>query len=516
MSKVRLGIRSQLIAGIVIATLAGMGLVGLFSIVAIERISLYWKVNEAERIVAMVRVFQRSSGAFVQDSFRHSAAALRAAGVDAYEFTDYSGKVLEKYGILPSQAGEEVSYSADMRVSNIGAGRFTGSGNLLYITTTFRDNIGAVSGALAFTVSLSAVKEQTAEVRRLLLIFAFFDSVIVVGLGVYFLSRSITSPILALTATATRIAGGSLGERVDTLADNEIGSLANAFNVMADKVEAEIKALERLNAELVSTQEALLRTSTLAAIGNLAAGIAHEIGNPLGALSGYLDILRAGAKDEDEEREVIRRAISELGRIDAIVRDFLDVSRPPKAAQAPVEINLIVTEAVTMVEAHPAFADVKTELRLMDALPQVMIDDGKLRQVFINLLLNAAESMRAMTGMKKVIVETSLLKRQAEADGRLRALRRKDDRFLGIIDEQEKEYLLVRFADTGTGISEEDTGRIFEPFFTTKGSGGGTGLGLFVSHSIIRAYGGDITVASRPGEGALFTVMLPVETMGGQ
>lgn len=513
MPKVQLGIRAQLIAGIVIATLAGMGLVGLFSIIAIERMSLYGKVNEAERLVAVVRVFQRSSGVLAQDSFRHSAAALKAAGVSAYEFTDGAGKVMEKSGLMPSDTGEELSHSADMRVGSIGAGRFKGLGDLLLVTSTFRDNAGMASGALAFTVSLSEVKEQAAEIRRLLIIFAFFDSVIVIGLGVYFLSRSITSPILALTAAATRIAGGSLDERVDNLADNEIGSLAQSFNVMADKVEAEIKALERLNAELVSTQEELLRSSTLAAIGNLAAGIAHEVGNPLGALSGYLDILKAGAADKDEEREVIRRAISELGRIDVIVRDFLDVSRPPRPQLAPVDVNLIVKEAVLMAQAHPAFANVDIEMRLMDALPRVTIDDGKLRQVFINLLLNAAESMRAITGRRTVLVETSLLKRQVDAAGKLRALRRKDDRFLGTVDELEKEYLSVGFADTGAGISEEDAGRIFEPFFTTKGAGG-TGLGLFVSHSIIRAYGGDITVASKPGEGALFTVMLPVSHSG--
>lgn len=513
MPKIQLGIRSQLLAGIVIATLAGMGLVGLFSVIAIERISLYWKVNEADRLVAMVRVFQRSSGMPGQDSFRRTAEALRSAGIEAYEFTDYTGKVIEKAGVLPSDTGEDISYSSDLRIKSIGTSRFMGLGEQLYITTQFRDNMGVKSGSLAFTVSLKALKEQMAEVSRLLLIFALFDSVIVVGLGVFFLSRSITSPILALTATAARIANGSLGERVAALADNEIGSLANAFNVMADKVEAEINALERLNNELVSTQAQLLRTSTLAAIGNLAAGIAHEVGNPLGALSGYLDILKAGATDEDEEREVIRRAISELGRIDAIVRDFLDVSRPPKAALSPIDVNHVVTEAAAMVEAHPVFADVKVNINLTDGLPQVMIDDGKLRQVFINLLLNAAESMRTKPGVKNVVVETLLLKRPVEAAGKSRALRRKDDRFLGMVDEPEKSYLAMRFTDAGSGISEDDATRLFEPFFTTKGASG-TGLGLFVSYSIIKAYGGDITVVSKTGEGAAFTVMLPVENVG--
>lgn len=509
MPKAQLGIRSQLIAGIVIATLAGMGLVGLFSIIAIERISLYWKVNEAHRIVEMVRVFQRSSGPFAdQDAFKHAAAALKAAGVEAYEFTGRDSRVFERSGALPDEEGTDVSYSADMRVSSIGAGPFKGLGTMLYVIAPLHDNAGLVSGRLAFTVSMNELRRQTAEVRRLLFFFALFDSFIVIGLGVYFLSRSITSPIRALTAAATRISGGSLGERVKVKADNEIGSLAGSFNVMADKLEAEIKALERLNAELVSTQEELLRTSTLAAIGNLAAGIAHEVGNPLGALSGYLDILRRGATDEAEEREVVSRAISELGRIDAIVRDFLDVSRPPKASETPVEINSVVTEAVSTAQAHPAFTGVKTEMRLAEALPSLMMDDGKLRQVFINLLLNAAESMRTVSGAKTVVVSTALLKRQCDASGRMTALRRKDDRFLGKGGERVREFISVSFADIGSGISESDAARVFEPFFTTKGALG-TGLGLFVSHSIIKAYGGDIAVSSGPGAGATFTVMLP-------
>lgn len=511
MPKAQLGIRSQLIAGIVIATLAGMGLVGLFSIIAVERISLYWKVNEAQRIVAMVRVFQRSSGVFGnQDAYKHAAAALNAAGVEAYEFTAHDGRVLERSGVLPKEEGTDVSYSADMRVRSIGAGPFKGLGRILYVTAPFHDSAGMVSGKFAFTVSMSEVRSQTAEVRRLLLIFALVDSIIVIGLGVYFLSRSITSPIRALTAAATRISGGSLGERVKVEADNEIGSLSKSFNIMADKLEAEIKALERLNAELVTTQEELLRTSTLAAIGNLAAGIAHEVGNPLGALSGYMDILRRGAADEAEETEVVSRAISELGRIDVIVRDFLDVSRPPKASKTPVEINPVVTEAVSTAQAHPAFTGVKVEMRLTEGLPLLTIDDGKLRQVFINLLLNAAESMRGISGAKTVAVATMLSMGQADAPGRMTALRRKDDRFLGKGGELEKEFIAVSFTDTGSGIRESDAARVFEPFFTTKGEGG-TGLGLFVSHSIIKAYGGDIVVTSGQGAGTTFTVMLPAE-----
>lgn len=510
MPKKPLGIRSQLIAGIVITTIAGMGLIGLFSVIAVERMSVYWKAAEAEKLVRVVRVYFRASGGFNNpESGRVAATALKEAGVEAFELTDPAGRSWASSGALGLEEGEEIFDSAEVSVRRVGAGWLYGPGRLLYVSAPLTDSHGVRGGRLAFSVSLRDMRQETAGIRRLLLIYALFDSFIIIGLGVYFLSRSITIPIRALTAAATRIAGGSLGERVRVQADNEIGSLAQSFNVMADKLEAEIMALERVNAELVSTQGELLRSTTLAAIGNLAAGIAHEVGNPLGALSGYLDILRRGATDKEEEDEILRRAIAELGRIDAIVRDFLDVSRPPSAAKTPVDLNGVALEAVAAASVHPAFAGVKTETYLKDVLPLVAMDEGKLRQVFVNLLLNAAQSMQDTGGVKTVTVETSAEIRLADAVMQPKTLRRKEDRFLGRAERLEKEYVTISFADRGAGISEQDVARIFEPFFTTKG--GGTGLGLFVSHSIVKAYGGEIIVQSRPGQGSTFTVVLPAD-----
>ncbi|MBI5561247.1 MAG: HAMP domain-containing protein [Deltaproteobacteria bacterium] len=507
--KFRIGIRFQLIAGIVITTAAGMGLIGLFSIIAVERSAVYWKSGEAERVVKVLRVAQRGSGGFSNpDAYRYAAAALKQAGAAAIEMSDPSGKVIIREGALPAGEGEELPYGADVRIRRIGAGWLRGPGLLLYVTAPL-DGAGARGARLSFTVSLAGIREETAGVRRFLLVYAVVDSLIIIGLGVYFLSRSIITPIRALTAAATRIAGGSLGERVREDVDNEIGSLAMSFNVMADKLEAEIKTLERVNAELVAAQAELLRSSTLAAIGNLAAGIAHEVGNPLGALSGYIDILKRGGSGRDEEQEVLGRAAAELGRIDAIVRDFLDVSRPPRTPKTPVDVNRVVAEAVSAVAAHPAFAGARADMKLTEGLPLVMIDRDRMRQVFMNLLLNAAQSMAAVDGARAVTVATSLERRPADEERGLRPLRRKDDRFLGASGVHEKEYAAVSFTDRGVGISAEDAGRIFEPFFTTKGPGGGTGLGLFVSHSIVKAYGGEITVASKPGEGSTFTVILP-------
>ena len=280
---------------------------------------------------------------------------------------------------------------------------------------------------------------------------------------------------------------------------------------MAERLEAEIKSLERVNLELVSTQEELLRSSTLAAVGRLAAGIAHEIGNPLGAVRGYLDILSKGLPAGGEDKEMAERASKEVERIDSIVREFLDIARPSKKPSVPVDVNRVVEETVSAVALHRDFSGVKTRLSLADGLPAVAIDEGKLRQVFMNLLLNAAQSMEgagegaAADGERFVLVRTSA-ERRSEAP---RHGRRKDDPFVEGAFQAEKEFVVIRFTDTGSGVSVEDAEKIFDPFYTTKEVGKGSGLGLFISQSIIKTYGGRISFEQADSTGSTFTVTLP-------
>ncbi|CAG0950984.1 partial Signal transduction histidine-protein kinase AtoS, partial [Anaerolineae bacterium] len=277
------------------------------------------------------------------------------------------------------------------------------------------------------------------------------------------------------------------------------GSLAASFNSMAERLEDEIKSLERVNLELTTAQDELLRNSTLAAVGRLAAGIAHEIGNPLGALNGYIDILSRGGLEAAEEKEIIARAARESDRIDSIVRDFLEVARPARRPAFPVDVNSLVKETLEGLLVRVDFQGVETGLELSQ-VPHVMADEGKLRQVFSNILINAAQSMDGMD-RKTITVETASEERPVP----VKAGRRKGD-----VPAEKKfgQYVLVSVKDNGTGVCPADSARIFDPFFTTKEVGKGTGLGLFVSQSIIKAYGGEITLKSG-GAGSVFTVVLP-------
>lgn len=492
------GIRFQLIAGIVLVTLASIGLIGLLSIKIIENSAIYWKITESEKIVRIIRsAFNGKNG----PEYARIESALKAAGVSSFRLNGTDGKPVSSSGSI-TDAGGELIPSDGMTVKRLGGGWFKGPGDSLYVLAPLASR-GKTGETVEFMVPLGDIGEDMANVRKFLFFYALLDSFIIISFGVYFLSRSIISPLKKLNEAATRIAGGKLFERAQVSVDNEIGSLASSFNTMAERLELEIKTLERLNIELMTAQEELLRSSTLASVGRLAAGIAHEIGNPLGAVNGYLDILDKGLDDKAGEKEIIARTMKEVSRIDAIVREFLDISRPPKKPAPPVDINRVVEDALGSAAAHRDFDGVKTELLLSENIPPASIDEGKLRQVLFNLIMNAAHSMER-TETKVITIETGTEMRPYE---RRKKRRRDDPPVLNAVG-REKEYVYIKVTDNGSGIREDDLIRIFDPFFTTKEVGRGTGLGLFVSQSIIKAYGGEIGVRSGGG-GSVFTVSLP-------
>ena len=226
-----------------------------------------------------------------------------------------------------------------------------------------------------------------------------------------------------------------------------------------------------------------LESSRIEAIQQLASGVAHEIGNPLNALSLNLDLLaRDLRKEPDPDRRArlladVETAKREVKRIDAINRGFLNALRPVKPVLKPG--NLADPLKATLEELKPRFADraIRVALDLPSALPSVIFDEGQLQQVFFNLIKNALEAM-------------------------------KDGGALAIAIDVTDAEVAISFRDTGSGIPAADLGRLFEPYHTTKGELG-NGLGLMMCRRIVRAHGGEIDVESKEGEGTRFTVRLP-------
>ncbi len=507
-----LGIRGRLIAGIAVTTLAGIGLVGIISIKMIESNALYLKARQAGVIVKFVRSAVRTSDNDPMQAIRSVSLAFKDLNIRDYELKDSAGRALLKAGQTAEAEGRYVEGENDIRIKRIGGTILTGPGTHILVSAPLGWGSGR-GGEIRFLYSLEDITGEVLSARRFIVIYALVDSAIIIAFGVILLSGAVIKPIQSLKSAAERIAGGNLDERVMLApkgaddSTNEVISLARSFNTMAERLSGEIKTLERVNRELLATQEELLRSRTLAAVGSLAAGIAHEIGNPLGAIKGYLDVLKKGHIPSEEDREFIGRATKEAMRIDAIVREFLQIARPIKAASAMVDVNSVVEEVVSTISVSEAFAGIKTRLNLEKGAPAVMIEEGKLRQVFLNLLINAAHSMKEASE-RTVTIETGIEKKAPEAGF---ANRRRDDAAIAELQRPfvEREYVFISFSDTGCGIGGEDMKKVFDPFFSTKEPGAGTGLGLFMSQGIIKAYGGEIRLDSFIGQGSKFTVLLP-------
>jgi signal transduction histidine kinase len=279
------------------------------------------------------------------------------------------------------------------------------------------------------------------------------------------------------------------------------------------------------NKQLKQTQEELIRTEKLASIGRFAAGVAHEVGNPLGAIFGYTSILEKEGIDREEARDYLKRIEKEIERINRIVRELLDYARPSKLEIREVDVNKVVENTLSLLSYQKNFRNIETQLELQLDLPVVMGDESQLSQVFINIVLNAIDAMPT-GGTLRIRTEEYLIENSfADPMPLLGPPRRKGDP-----DESDYSHIRkinplsvmlmkfsrgdrvvkARISDTGVGIKKEDLERIFDPFFTTKDPDKGTGLGLSISLRIVESMGGEMRVESEVGKGSAFEIYFPI------
>jgi signal transduction histidine kinase len=261
------------------------------------------------------------------------------------------------------------------------------------------------------------------------------------------------------------------------------------------KLQATVASLEKANIELKNTQREMISAEKLASVGRLAAGIAHEIGNPIGIVLGYLDMIQQGGLDAADQADFLKRTEDEVQRISAIIRQLLDLARPKDRKNEAVSVNAVIGDIVDVMQSQPVMNDIRIVVRLDAIDDAVWGNDDRLRQVFLNLLLNAADAIHAGKGVenRQIMIQTS------NADS---------------VDAAPSSLLQIRFTDSGDGIESDMLQNIFDPFYTTKEPGKGTGLGLSVSYMIIEGMGGTIRAQSEPGQGATFSIQLPVMEEG--
>lgn len=233
------------------------------------------------------------------------------------------------------------------------------------------------------------------------------------------------------------------------------------------------KKLEETHLQLVSSEK-------MASLGKLAAGIAHEINNPLGGILIYSSLLMEDLPEGDPKRNDLSRIVQEASRCKEIVKSLLEFARQTEPKMEPTDVNRAINDGLFFLVNQALFHNIKIVKKFDPFLPFVRGNASQLKQVFMNIIVNAAE---AMHGSGTLTISTA-----SSPDGR---------------------YVSIEFTDTGEGIPEENLTRIFDPFFTTKAVGKGTGLGLATSYGIIQDHGGHIRVKSKVGEGTTFTIELP-------
>ena len=331
-------------------------------------------------------------------------------------------------------------------------------------------------GSLMVSFAEEIVKKERNSVERMLLLakriplyFSIFLLVLVIFVG-NSLVRQVVMTLKRFMEHTKRIGEGDFSPIVPVRKyRDEFTKLAEAFN--------------RMTKELNHRHEILLESHKLRAIGTLVAGVAHELNNPLNNMLLTASMLKEdfSALSEEEKMEIIDDLINETERSQRIVKNLLDFARESETNIKPIKIDEIVNDSVRLVANQVKLAKIKLDVKFEDNLPRIHGDDQMLKQVFVNLILNAVDAMGHGGSVR-----------------------------IGVQKDKLPGYLLVTIQDDGPGIPEHIQSRIFEPFFTTKGQGKGTGLGLSVCRGIIRKLGGYIQLKGSSSAGTTFTVSLPI------
>jgi signal transduction histidine kinase len=325
------------------------------------------------------------------------------------------------------------------------------------------------------------------EAWRKYLVFSVITALVPNLLLLLLVLRTVSRPLQRITLAAVEVAKGAYGTEVDLRKSNdEIGLLADSFNEMSRKMASDIEELQRLNNQLIHAEK-------LAAMGTLAAGVAHEVNNPLASISSLVQMMRSQEGHSPETREKLNLISAQIQRITQVTKDMTNFARSRPAAKSDVNVNTVVRTALRLASFDKAFQDLDVETRLAEDLPNVHADEDQLQQVFLNLLLNARDAMNEA------------------AIARPDALGSRTDRSIVITSERIGDDIVVRVSDTGAGIDAAAVGQIFDPFYSTKPAGKGTGLGLAVCYGIVTAHEGRIEVSTDQPHGTTFTVSLPVK-----
>ena len=371
------------------------------------------------------------------------------------QIEDYHEKARAVFASLPGSAVSKSRAGTALRLGN--------------------DLIGRIEGIIS--VTSANLEKQEREIlgkiqqrKVVLFIFVTIGPFLAVGLALI-LINGLASPLNSLLTATRRLKAGDMDHRIIGLRD-EFGEVADSFNEMAASLKKQMQELQR--------------TEQLRICGEMAAGLAHEIRNPLAGMKVSIEVLLSELTIDERDRDILRKVIEQIRNIELLMKNLLNYARPVAAQPVRFDVNKVLEKTIYFVEKHPSFNSGNPRKRIVkeldENLPAIVGDPQQLQQVFLNLLLNAAD---AISDGGEIAVKT-----YADEEGK---------------------SVVIELHDTGKGIAPELQEKIFLPFFTTKGKGKGSGLGLAVSKRIVEEHGGTIQFANNSSGGVTFTIMLPVK-----
>jgi signal transduction histidine kinase len=331
-----------------------------------------------------------------------------------------------------------------------------------------------VIGILNINYSLKRTKAQMLEASHIFIASSIAITAFLAITILFILHNFVKKPLDRIMENMSQVEKGDLTVRIDYSGKDEIGRLIDSFNSMVDKLDVAKTELEQFHFQQLE------QADRLASIGEMAAGIAHEIKNPLAGISAAVTIIKDDIPVEDPRSMILGEVLQQVQRLDKTVNDLLFFGKPSLPELSCIDINYILDSTLKFASQHRSVVNIEKRINLAPNLPTIYADGKQMQQVFLNLFLNA---FQAMPGGGTLTITTGKTFRQG------------------------REYVTIDVADTGPGIPSQILEKIFTPFFTTKAQG--TGLGLPICCKLIKLHNGDIRVASNDHNGTVFTIELP-------
>jgi two-component system NtrC family sensor kinase len=502
------GLKTGLVLNLLLIIAAAMFLVDLVMISSARRGLVQSRIETANILLAMTGQDLLKGLAATGISSRRLLQILNEADANCIQALDRQGQQVFVSG-SDCTAIESLGRNAELSLeSGTGHSSFHGktkgvlwaeSKSVVVSRPIFAD--GEISGVVAVELGLEGIYTSLRRSQRIFLIYLPINLLFLAMFGFFRFYRGVIKPINRLVETAEEFRDDEEFSFLSEGRSGEFNRLSHSLNKMVSRINRDrtrlqetIAELETANRELRKAQQEIIRAEKLASVGRLSAGVAHEIGNPIGIVIGYLDLLKQNSLSGEQKDDFIRRAEGEVNRVNIIIRQLLDFARQSSDEDlAEVPVNEVVREVREICAVLPLMSGISIRTEIEASGDLVMGNSDQLKQVLINLLINAADAISSEPLPNKeplVVIRTANTEEVEEGTVKGR-------------------FLQIDCRDNGSGIEAGELENIFDPFYTTKEPGKGTGLGLSICFTIIESMGGVIRATS-DGEGTTITVVLPL------